>query len=48
MEPVGLLPKLPIMLLNGAEGIGTGFSSVIPSFHHKDIIKSMIKCGGNG
>jgi DNA gyrase subunit A len=43
MEPVGLLPKLPIMLLNGAEGIGTGFSSVIPSFHHKDIIASMIK-----
>ena len=43
MEPVGLLPKLPIMLLNGAEGIGTGFSSVIPSFSHKDIIKSMIQ-----
>ncbi len=42
MEPVGLLPKLPIMLLNGAEGIGTGFSSVIPSFHHEDIIRSMI------
>ena len=43
MEPVGLLPKLPLMLLNGAEGIGTGFSSVIPSFNHKDIIKSMIQ-----
>ncbi|MBC76977.1 MAG: hypothetical protein CME64_13270 [Halobacteriovoraceae bacterium] len=43
MEPVGLLPKLPIMLLNGAEGIGTGFSSVIPSFNHKDIIKSMVQ-----
>jgi DNA gyrase subunit A len=42
MEPTGLLPKLPIMLLNGAEGIGTGFSSVIPSFHHRDIINSMI------
>lgn len=42
MEPVGLLPKLPLMLLNGAEGIGTGFSSVIPSFNHKDIIDSMI------
>ena len=42
MEPVGLLPKLPIMLLNGAEGIGTGFSSVIPSFNHEDIIKAMI------
>lgn len=43
MEPVALLPKLPIMLLNGAEGIGTGFSSVIPSFHHKDIVASMIQ-----
>ena len=37
------MPKLPIMLLNGAEGIGTGFSSVIPSFNHKDIIASMTK-----
>jgi DNA gyrase subunit A len=42
MEPMGLLPKLPIMLLNGAEGIGTGFSSMIPSFNHEDIVKSMI------
>lgn len=41
MEPEALLPKLPLMLLNGAEGIGTGFSSVIPSFHHKDIIRSI-------
>lgn len=44
MEPLGLLPKLPIMLLNGAEGIGTGFSSVIPSFNHKDIVASMVQC----
>lgn len=43
MEPLGLLPKLPMMLLNGAEGIGTGFSSVIPAFNHKDIVKSMIQ-----
>lgn len=43
MEPVALLPKLPVMLMNGAEGIGTGFSSVIPSFHHRDIIDSMIQ-----
>ncbi len=41
MEPLCLYPKLPIMLLNGAEGIGTGFSSVIPSFHHSDIIASL-------
>ena len=43
LEPCALLPKLPIMLLNGAEGIGTGFSSVIPSFNHKDICASMIQ-----
>ena len=41
-EPLALLPKLPLMLLNGAEGIGTGFSSVIPSFHHGHICQSMI------
>lgn len=42
MEPLAMLPKLPIMLLNGAEGIGTGFSSVIPSFHHKDLCASLV------
>jgi len=42
LEPLAFLPKLPVMLLNGAEGIGTGFSSVIPSFHHKDLIDSII------
>lgn len=41
MEPAALLPKLPVMLMNGAEGIGTGFSSMIPSFHHKDLIASI-------
>ena len=43
MEPMHLLPKLPIMLLNGSEGIGTGFSSVIPSFNHADLCDCMIK-----
>ena len=42
-EPVALVPKLPVMLLNGAEGIGTGFSSVIPSFHHREVCDSMIE-----
>jgi DNA gyrase subunit A len=48
MEPSSLLPKLPLMLLNGAEGIGTGFSSVIPSFSHKDLCDSMIAYVENG
>jgi len=42
MEPLALFPKLPLMLLNGAEGIGTGFSSVIPSHNHMDIINAML------
>jgi len=46
-EPVCLLPKLPIMLLNGVEGIGTGFSTMIPSFHHSDIIERMKECIDN-
>lgn len=44
MEPAYFLPKLPLMLLNGAEGIGTGFSSVVPCYNHKDIIDSMVNC----
>ena len=42
MEPVHLLPKLPLMLLNGSEGIGTGFSSMIPSFYHEDVVDAMV------
>ena len=41
-EPIHLLPKLPLMLLNGSEGIGTGFSSTIPPFHHEDIVDAMV------
>jgi len=48
LEPLALFPKLPLMLLNGAEGIGTGFSSMIPSFKHTDIINSMIYYVNNG
>ena len=42
LEPVHLLPKLPLMLLNGSEGIGTGFSSTIPPFHHVDVVDAMV------
>ena len=41
-EPIHLLPKLPLMLLNGSEGIGTGFSSTVPSFNHKDVVDAMV------
>jgi DNA gyrase subunit A len=42
-EPEFFLPKLPLVLLNGAEGIASGYRTNIPSFHHKDICKAMIQ-----
>ena len=32
VEPVNYVPVLPVVLLNGAAGIGTGFSTSVPCF----------------
>lgn len=37
IEPKNYYPILPLSLLNGAEGIGTGFSTYIPNFKLQDI-----------
>ena len=37
IEPKHYLPILPICLLNGTEGIGTGFSTSIPNYKFDDI-----------
>ena len=50
VEPEYYVPIIPISLVNGAEGIGTGFSTFIPHFSAKEIIeelKNRIKAGGN-
>ena len=39
VEPEYYVPILPFVLLNGISGIGTGFSSSIPSFHPKQIVQ---------
>ena len=31
------MPTLPMILVNGSEGIGTGFSCYVPPFNPKDI-----------
>ena len=49
IEPKWYLPIIPMILVNGSEGIGTGWSSNIPCFNPHDIvesIKSKLK-GGN-
>ena len=42
IEPKFYLPIIPIILVNGSEGIGTGFSTLIPNYNLKDIINWFI------
>jgi DNA topoisomerase-2 len=37
IEPTFYVPTLPLILINGACGIGTGFSTDIPCFNPDDI-----------
>jgi DNA topoisomerase II len=39
VEPQFYLPVVPLILINGAEGIGTGFSTSIPCYNLQDIIQ---------
>ncbi|EGW35747.1 DNA topoisomerase 2 [Spathaspora passalidarum NRRL Y-27907] len=41
VEPTWYLPVLPMILVNGAEGIGTGWSTNIPSYNPKDIVANI-------
>jgi DNA topoisomerase-2 len=41
IEPEWYVPILPVCLINGTIGIGTGFSTGLPSFNPIDIIKNI-------
>ncbi|GFR51194.1 hypothetical protein Agub_g13541 [Astrephomene gubernaculifera] len=41
IEPDWYLPILPTVLINGAEGIGTGWSTSIPNYNPRDIIANL-------
>ena len=41
IEPRWYIPVIPMILVNGSRGIGTGFSSFIPCYNPKDIIVSI-------
>jgi DNA topoisomerase-2 len=47
VEPDFYCPILPTVLVNGAEGIGTGWSTRIPNYNPRDIIQNL-KCLING
>ncbi|KAF5026855.1 hypothetical protein F66182_1050 [Fusarium sp. NRRL 66182] len=41
IEPMVYAPILPMVLVNGADGIGTGWSTSIPNYHPADIVKNL-------
>ena len=43
IEPNYYLPIIPIVLINGAEGIGTGFSTKCPQYNPIDIINIIMR-----
>ncbi|CAE8717715.1 unnamed protein product, partial [Polarella glacialis] len=47
IEPRWFMPTLPMLLLNGAEGIGTGWSTSLPNYHPREVIanlKRFLRC----
>ena len=43
VEPVHYVPIIPMVLVNGACGIGTGFSTNIPCYNPCDIVEALFK-----
>ena len=43
IEPEYYIPIIPMILVNGGVGIGTGFSTNVPQFNPEDIINSCMK-----
>jgi DNA topoisomerase-2 len=43
IEPMYYAPIIPMVLVNGAEGIGTGFSTKIPNYNPIEIINNLIR-----
>jgi DNA topoisomerase-2 len=41
IEPVHFVPVVPLVLMNGADGIGTGWSTSIPNYNPEDIVDNL-------
>lgn len=41
IEPEVYVPVVPMVLINGADGIGTGWSSSIPNYNPEDIVENL-------
>ncbi|PHZ15501.1 DNA topoisomerase II [Rhizopus microsporus ATCC 52813] len=47
IEPSWYIPIIPMVLVNGADGIGTGWSTAIPNYNPKDIIDNILRLMNN-
>lgn len=43
IEPEYYLPSIPLVLVNGTEGIGTGYSTSVPCFNPKDVVDNIVR-----
>ena len=43
IEPKYYIPIIPVILVNGSEGIGTGYSTNIPCYNPDDIITNLVR-----
>jgi DNA topoisomerase-2 len=41
IEPAWYCPIVPMVLINGSSGIGTGYSSSVPNYNPKDVIRNL-------
>ncbi|EKV07062.1 DNA topoisomerase 2 [Penicillium digitatum] len=41
IEPEVFIPVVPMILINGADGIGTGWSSSIPNYNPEDVVNNL-------
>jgi DNA topoisomerase-2 len=41
IEPTMYAPVVPMVLINGADGIGTGWSTTIPNYHPVDVVNNL-------
>ncbi|KAI9351589.1 DNA topoisomerase [Zopfochytrium polystomum] len=46
IEPEWYMPILPMILVNGADGIGTGWSTTIPNYNPRDIVENLYRLMG--
>ena len=41
IEPEWYCPILPLVLVNGSDGIGTGYSTTVPNFNPREILANI-------